>query len=165
MKVARAIFEHVLANMKYDKPQDKKGWGKGSVKWACSEKYGNCTDFHALFMNLCRARGIPARFTMGVLLPREPKGKLDGYHCWCEFYVAGAGWVPVDASEASKHPEKKDYYFGTLDEDRVAFLEGRDLTLEPAQKVGPLSIVPVGYAERDGKPVEIKRSIVFEDVK
>jgi hypothetical protein len=71
----------------------------------------------------------------------------------------------VDVSEASKHPDKKDYFFGSLDEDRVAFVQGRDLTLEPAQKAGPVSILPVGYAERDGQPVPIKRSIEFEDVK
>lgn len=163
VKVARAIYEHVLANMKYDKPAGK-GWGRGSVQWACAEKYGNCTDFHALFMNLCRVRGIPARFTMGLALPKDAKGKLDGYHCWCEFYVPGSGWVPVDASEAWNHPEKKDYLFGALDEDRVAFVAGRDLTLEPAQKAGPVSILAIGYAERDGKPVAIKRSIEFQNV-
>ncbi|MEZ0230407.1 MAG: transglutaminase family protein [Planctomycetota bacterium] len=164
VKVARAVYDHVVANMKYDKPAGK-AWGRGSVKWACTERYGNCTDFHALFMNLCRLRGIPARFTMGISLPPDAKGTIEGYHCWCEFYVPAKGWVPVDASEASKRPEKKDYFFGALDADRVAFVLGRDLTLEPAQKAGPVSLVPIGYAERDGEPVALKRTIEFEDAK
>ena len=116
-------------------------------------------------MNLCRLRGIPARFTMGISLPPDAKGTIEGYHCWCEFYVPAKGWVPVDASEASKRPEKKDYFFGALDADRVAFVLGRDLTLEPAQKAGPVSLVPIGYAERDGEPVALKRTIEFEDAK
>ncbi|HZV01707.1 MAG TPA: transglutaminase-like domain-containing protein [Planctomycetota bacterium] len=164
VKVARAIYDYVLEHMKYEKPPGK-GWGKGSVKWACDAGYGNCTDFHALFMNLCRVRGIPARFTMGFSLPADAKGKVEGYHCWCEFYVGGSGWVPVDCSEASKHPEKKDFYFGALDADRVALLRGRDLTLEPQQKAGPVGLYTVGYGERDGKPVAVTRELTFEDVK
>ncbi len=164
VKVARAIYDYVLEHMKYEKPPGK-GWGKGSAKWACDAGYGNCTDFHALFMNLCRVRGIPARFTMGFSLPADAKGKVEGYHCWCEFYVAGSGWVPVDCSEASKHPEKKDFYFGALDADRVALIVGRDLTLKPEQQAGPVGLYTVGYGERDGKPVAVARELTFEDVK
>ena len=58
---------------------------------------------------------------------------MAGYHCWSQFYLDGYGWVPVDASEAWKHQEKKDYFFGALDEDRVKFSEGRDLVLAPPQ--------------------------------
>jgi hypothetical protein len=46
----------------------------------------------------------------------DPEGKregdIPGYHCWAEFYLDGVGWVPVDASEASKFPAKRDYFFG-----------------------------------------------------
>ncbi|MBI3722879.1 transglutaminase domain-containing protein [bacterium] len=164
IKVARAVYDYTLANMKYDKPRDKPGWGKGSLSWACSAGFGNCTDFHALFMNLCRARGIPARFTMGFSLPKEKKGDVAGYHCWCEFYVSGAGWVPVDVSEAWKHAEKRDYYFGALDEDRVTLVRGRDLVLDPKQKGEPVSIVSIAYAEEEGRPVPCTRELSYEDV-
>jgi transglutaminase-like putative cysteine protease len=160
-KIARAAFDHVLANMKYDKPAGK-GWGKGSVKWACSERYGNCTDFHALLMNLCRIRGIPARFTMGASIPAGKSGEVPGYHCWCELYLPGAGWVPVDASEAWKKADKRDFYFGNLDADRVSLVLGRDLVLEPKQSGDQVDLLSTGYAEAGGAAVGVERKLSFE---
>ena len=52
---------------------------------------------------------------------------IPGYHCWAEFQVAEYGWVPVDASEAHKRPEKREALFGGLDENRVQFTYGRDI--------------------------------------
>ncbi|NIN98761.1 MAG: transglutaminase domain-containing protein, partial [Anaerolineae bacterium] len=57
-----------------------------------------------------------------------------GYHCWAKFFLPGAGWVPVDISEADKHPSKVDYFFGTICENRVAFSVGRDILLTPPQQ-------------------------------
>ena len=102
---ARAIYDYVIANMRYDKSGT--GWGNGDAIWACTAKRGNCTDFHSLFIGMVRAAGIPARFEIGFSLPEDQHGgTIAGYHCWAEFYVAPYGWIPVDASEAWKHPEK-----------------------------------------------------------
>jgi hypothetical protein len=57
----------------------------------------------------------------------------------------------VDISEANKHPEMRDYYFGNLTEDRVAFSTGRDLTLVPKQDGGPVNFFIYPYVEVDGK--------------
>ncbi|HVT58460.1 MAG TPA: transglutaminase domain-containing protein [Thermoanaerobaculia bacterium] len=151
LEKARAIYDYVVATMSYDKSGT--GWGKGDIYWACDAKRGNCTDFHALFTGLARASGIPAKFEIGFPIPPERgEGKIGGYHCWSQFYLDGYGWVPVDASEAWKHKEKKEYFFGALDEDRVKFSEGRDLVLEPPQKGQPLNYFVYPYVEVDGKP-------------
>ena len=74
--------------------------------------------------------------------------------------------MPVDASEASKHPEKHDYYFGHLDENRVAFTMGRDLELKPRQNREPLNYLIYPYAELDGASVpqkEIKTKFSYAD--
>src|SRR5260370_352374 len=44
---ARAIYDYVIATMRYDKSGS--GWGNGDAIWACTAKRGNCTDFHSLF--------------------------------------------------------------------------------------------------------------------
>ncbi len=135
---ARAIYDYVVDTMSYDKSGT--GWGNGDIQWACDAKRGNCTDFHALFIGLARAVGIPAKFEIGLPLPEaRGQGEIGGYHCWAEFYLAGYGWVPVDASEARKHPEKRDYFFGALDENRVQLSIGRDLVLAPRQAGAPLN--------------------------
>jgi hypothetical protein len=147
---ARAIYEYVIANMSYDK--SGMGWGRGDAIYACNVKKGNCTDFHSLFIAIARSRRIPARFTIGFPIGAASAGKIPGYHCWAEFY-AGGQWVPVDASEAWKHPQLRQYYFGHLDADRVAFTMGRDLELKPRQSGEPVNFLIYPYAEVDDKPL------------
>ena len=160
---AQAIYNYVIANMSYDK--SGKGWGRGDAIYACNVRKGNCTDFHSLFIAIARSRGIPARFTIGFPLTEAASGKIPGYHCWAEFYSAGQ-WVPVDASEAWKHPERRQYYFGHLDASRVAFTMGRDLVLKPPQHGEPLNFLIYPYVEVDGKPLpkeNIKNQFEYHD--
>ncbi len=150
LEMARAIYNHVVATGKYDKTG--KGWGRGDIYYACEERRGNCTDFHAIFIGYARAMGIPARFAIGFPLPADRgEGKIAGYHCWAEFYAKGIGWVPVDASEAAKNPARREYFFRAHDENRVEFSKNRDVTLTPAQKGEPLNYFIYPYAEIDGK--------------
>jgi hypothetical protein len=62
--------------------------------------------------------------------------------------------VPVDISEAWKDKSKRQYYFGTLSEDRIEFSEGRDIVLEPSTNGGPLNYFLYPYVEVDGKNFE-----------
>ena len=152
LEKARAIYAYVLSHMRYEKKGT--GWGRGDIIWACDQKYGNCTDFHSLMIGLLRASGIPARFQIGFKVPPEG-GTLPGYHCWMDFYLDGVGWVPVDASEAWLHPDKRDYYFGHHDADRFALSLGRDIRF-PGMKGEPLNYFVYAYAESDaGKPLDV----------
>ena len=159
---ARAIYNYVVATMRYDKSGT--GWGNGDAIWACTAKRGNCTDFHSLFIGMMRAAGIPARFEIGFPLPTDVHdGAVPGYHCWAEFYVEPYGWIPVDASEAWKHPDKKDYFFGAHDDNRVQFTRGRDIRLDPPQQGQPLNYFIYPYAELDGKPFGLMSKFTFQD--
>jgi transglutaminase-like putative cysteine protease len=160
---ARAIYQKVTGMMKYDKSGT--GWGRGDALYACDAKRGNCTDFHALVIGMARSVGIPARFAIGLPLPESRQsGEIPGYHCWAELYVEGRGWVPVDSSEASKNPAKRDYFFGHHDENRLEFSRGRHLTLAPAQHGPPLNFFVYPYAEVDGRPHDaIDRKFTFTD--
>lgn len=147
---ARAIYDYVFTTMRYEKTGT--GWGRGDVLYACDAKKGNCTDFHSLFIAMARSQGIPARFEIGFPLPEDKhSGEIAGYHCWSDFYVDGKGWIPVDISEAWKHPDKRDYFFGSHDPNRVQFSMGRDLRLEPPQDSKPLNYFVYPYVEADGK--------------
>ncbi|HXG92854.1 MAG TPA: transglutaminase domain-containing protein [Blastocatellia bacterium] len=159
----RAIYNHVVATVKYDK--SGQGWGRGDIYYACDARRGNCTDFHAIFIGYSRALGIPARFAIGFPLPTDRgEGQISGYHCWAEAYVRGIGWIPVDASEASKNPDKREYFFGAHDENRIEFTIGRDLTLNPKQAGEPLNYFIYPYAEVDGKPLaSIDKSFAYRD--
>ncbi|MGA9980482.1 MAG: transglutaminase-like domain-containing protein [Candidatus Sulfotelmatobacter sp.] len=147
---ARAIYDYVFTTMRYDKTGE--GWGRGDVLYACDAKKGNCTDFHSLFIAMARSQGIPARFEIGFPLPPDKhSAEIAGYHCWADFYIDGKGWIPVDISEAWKHPEKRDYFFGSHDVNRVQFSMGRDLRLNPAQDGKPRNYFVYPYVEVDGQ--------------
>ena len=77
----------------------------------------------------------------------------------------GVGWVPVDTSEANKHPDKREYFFGAHDPHRVLFTLGRDITLQPPQQGPPLNYFIYPYVEVDGKPFDqIANRFHFQDV-
>ena len=161
MKKARVLYDVVNDHMKYSK--EGKGWGRGDSVWACDSKFGNCTDFHSLFISLARSQKIPAKFEMGFPIPtKRGEGAVGGYHCWAFFRPEGKGWVPVDISEANKEPKMKDYYFGNLTEDRVAFTTGRDIDLvaEAGGQAGQLLHLPVCRGGRQGvRPGEDREEV------
>jgi transglutaminase-like putative cysteine protease len=162
---ARSIYDWIVDNVEYKKVGT--GWGNGDTFWACNERYGNCTDFHALFISLARSEGIPARFEMGFPVPGDRnKGSVAGYHCWVQFHLAEAGWFAVDASEASQHPEQRETLYGGMPADRIHFTTGRDLKLGPDHHGAPLNYFIYPYVEVAGQawsgPVE--KSFEYREV-
>ncbi len=150
LRLGQLLYNKVDDHMKYDKSQP--GYGTGDATWACDSRFGNCTDFHSLFISMTRSQGVPARFEIGFPLPeKRGEGNVGGYHCWAFFHVNDHGWVPVDISEADKNPKLKKYYFGNLTENRVTFAVGRDLMLTPKQNAPPLNFFVYPHVEVDGQ--------------
>lgn len=164
LEKARALYDYVFSTMKYDKTGT--GWGRGDVLYACDAKKGNCTDFHSLFIAMARSQSIPARFEIGFPLPPDKHaGEIASYHCWTEFFEPTHGWVPIDISEAWKHPEKKEFFFGAHDSNRVQFSMGRDIVLNPKQDGAPLNYFVYPYVEVAGKEYpNVSLAFSFADV-
>ena len=154
--MAREFFQYVI-----DKSDHYSKWGPmpkglclGSAKECMLGTGDCCSDQHALFIALCRARGIPCRMMFGSRLKPENEGKDHdpGYRCWPNFFAPGLGWVPLDISSADAAPVvRAGDWFGGLDENRVEWAEGRDFDLEPRSAVRP-DLVIRGWVEVDGKP-------------
>lgn len=153
---ARKFFQYVIDKSEhYSKSGPMpKGLCLGSAKECMLGTGDCCTDQHALFIALCRARGIPCRLMYGSRLKPENEGKDHdpGYRCWPNFFAPGLGWVPLDISSADTAPaDRAGEWFGGLDENRMEWAEGRDFDLEPRSAVRP-DLVIRGYVEVDGKP-------------
>lgn len=154
---ARKFFDYVIAKSEhYSKwgtaPQGK-CWGSAAE---CLAGTGDCcTDQHALFIALCRARGIPCRLIYGSRLNLKNEGKDydPGYRCWTKFFAPGLGWIPLDASSGDAAGDRAAEWFGGLDDLRLEWAEGRDFDLEPRSNVRP-DLVIRGWVEVDGKPHE-----------
>jgi transglutaminase-like putative cysteine protease len=175
MELAKLLYDVVNGHMEYSKKGT--GWGRGDAAWACDSRYGNCTDFHSLFISLARTNKLPARFEIGFAIPergkaKEGKGTIAGYHCWAEFSPDGKTWVPVDISQANQvrdsNPKMVEYLFGNLTEDRVAFSVGRDLKLDPPQAGPLLNFFIYPYVEVESRPYpadRIRPQFSYQDVR
>ncbi|HKY32758.1 MAG TPA: transglutaminase-like domain-containing protein, partial [Candidatus Polarisedimenticolia bacterium] len=155
---ARAIYEYVIENVvPIDNVSEVRGAGYGNLEFVLRELKGDAVDMAAAFVGLCRAEGIPARTVMGMKIPTGIKtGKITGYHGWAEFYIEGIGWLPADPFEGARHEARRGYYFGSLDENRVAVSIGRDIKLKPAPKQEtPLNFFINPYWEGDGREMPI----------
>jgi transglutaminase-like putative cysteine protease len=160
---ARALYDWIVENMYRD--PNVKGCGLGEVERLLETGGGKCADIHSVFVALARAAGIPAREAFGIRMPKGREGDMTkSQHCWAEFYLLGKGWIVVDPADVRKYileqqcdlakaKPVREYYFGTVDESRIAFGTGRDITLNPPQGGGPLNYFMYPYAEADGKPL------------
>ena len=162
---ARAVYQWVVENTVRD--PDVKGCGTGEVEKAIVKKSGKCADISSVFVSVARAAGVPAREVFGLRLGKKDEEDMTGgHHCWAEFYVPGYGWVPADAADVRKAmlvekldlkgaQDKIDYYFGGVDQYRIALARGgRGYYLNPRQNDGPLNYFMYPYAEVNGKSLE-----------
>jgi transglutaminase-like putative cysteine protease len=62
--------------------------------YVLENRHGDCGQVTLLFITLARYNGIPARWQSGFMM--HP-GRTN-LHDWGEFYIEGAGWIPVDES-------------------------------------------------------------------
>ncbi len=162
VRAARRTYDFLIDTFEYN--WQAEGAGRGDVRWACDSKTGDCTDYHSTFLAVCRHKGIPADHQFGFPIPEDKSGgELRRWHCWAQFWADGLGWIPVDISEADKHPELKEYNFGSLTPNLVRMAHGRDVTLQPPQQGKPLNFFIFPYVEVDGKEhegIEWKASFV-----
>lgn len=104
----------------------------------CIDKmYGDCGIKTLLFMTLARYNGIPTRWQSGWMF--HP-GSVN-LHDWCQIYLEGYGWIPVDVDFGLQDSENENVkFFFTNGVDAYHFIVNDDysIPLYPA-KIFPRS--------------------------
>lgn len=85
-EILQNIYEFIQNHMTYRHLP-----GVSGAKRALNEKVGECSEYSAIMVALCRAKGIPARIVSGNIA-REKATK----HNWVEVYFDEYGWVTYD---------------------------------------------------------------------
>lgn len=85
-EIVQNIYEFAQKHMTYKHIQ-----GVSGAKRALRERVGECSEYSAIMIALCRAKGIPARLVIGHIA-REQNTK----HNWVEVYFDEYGWVTFD---------------------------------------------------------------------
>ena len=98
--LAKALFIWLKENTSYQIHPNQEHVQPASETFL--KKTGDCDDLSYLYISLCRAIGIPARFIRGYLLQEENGEVTAAAHAWSEVFVGGTigngGWVPVECS-------------------------------------------------------------------
>jgi hypothetical protein len=106
----RRLYRHVRERLEYELVG---GW---NVAPAVLERgNGSCSEYSFVFIALCRAAGLPARYVGSVAVRGDDASLDDVFHRWCEVYLPGYGWLPVDPSGGDQErPADVAEYFGHL---------------------------------------------------
>ncbi|HEY9299906.1 MAG TPA: transglutaminase family protein, partial [Phormidium sp.] len=86
------LNQHIYENCNYLVRETGEPLPAG-ITW--NQKSGSCRDFVVLFMEVCRAVGLAARFVSGYQEGDLYQKERD-LHAWVEVYLPGAGWRGYD---------------------------------------------------------------------
>jgi transglutaminase-like putative cysteine protease len=146
---SRAVYDWILANIQIKEPL----FPQTGVINSLEERQADPYTAALLYTAISRAAGVPCIPVGGVFL--DPGG-MTTRHYWAEFWIDGFGWVPVDPAmgagmltAAEDDPEKAretaNFYFGSLDNQRIAFSRG-DLMLSQMESRGRIVSHPQSYS-------------------
>jgi len=108
--MARKIYTHIMDNMFYELAG---GWNIAPT--VLKRGSGSCSEYSFVFIAMCRASGIPARYVGSVAVRGDDASTDDVFHRWCEIYLPDIGWFPVDPSGGDQEsPQAQAAYFGSL---------------------------------------------------
>jgi hypothetical protein len=102
-------------------------------EYVVQHKRGDCGMKNFLFISMLRYKGIPARWQSGFEVPPDH----ENMHDWCEIYLEGAGWIPVDVDygfQQTKITVLKEFYLSGIDSYRLILNDGISGNLYPHKK-------------------------------
>jgi hypothetical protein len=119
-----------VARLAYDVTIKKVHYERG-VPWAdapttIKRGKGLCSPITFVYMAICRACGLPARFQAGTRYPGKDPSTDAEFHRWAEVYLPNYGWVPADpsATGANPSPQVACHYFGFIPNDLLIMTLG-----------------------------------------
>jgi len=65
--------------------------------------HGSCSEYTFVFISLCRAAGLPARYVGSTWDRKESAYMDDVYHRWAEVYLPNYGWIPIDPTHGDRN--------------------------------------------------------------
>jgi transglutaminase-like putative cysteine protease len=108
--MARDLFNYLIDNMYYEMVG---GWNTAPA--VLERGNGSCSEYTFVYIALCRAVGIPARYVGSVVVRGDEASFDDVFHRWVEIYLPNYGWIPVDPSGGDqKLPRDQANYIGHL---------------------------------------------------
>lgn len=110
--IARRLARHVQQRLRYELSG---GWNAAPRVY--ERGTGSCSEYTFLFVALCRAAGLPARYAGALVVRGDDASTDDVFHRWPEVYLPRLGWVPYDVQAGDRTtPGGRARAFGRLDD-------------------------------------------------
>jgi len=155
--IGRNIYNYVIDHIEYELAG---GWNIAPT--VLERGNGSCSEYSFVYIAMCRAAGLPARYVGSVVIRGDDASWDDVYHRWVEIFLPNYGWIPVDPSGGdSPNPADRANFFGFLNNRFLItttggggseYLEWSYNANERWQSEGKCKIVVENFAEWD--PVE-----------
>jgi len=108
-EIVEKIYQLVIDTLEYDMSMGhRKSW-KGA-KQSALQGTGVCSDYADLFVAICRAKGIPARYVSGFVVNENP---TNVGHAWVEVYFEDKGWIRFDPTWGDNILSDTDFFHNT----------------------------------------------------
>ena len=117
LEIVYNVANYVYENTEYDTAYINE---LKPASWVLQNKKGACDEYTNLFIALCRALGIPARYVSGIAYSNEDN--TFSPHAWAEVYIDGK-WISYDTTFNQ---------FGWVDVTHISYkkyIDGRDASL------------------------------------
>ncbi len=112
--------------------------------------HGSCSEYTFVFIALCRAAGLPARYVGSTWDRKELAYMDDVYHRWVEVYLPNYGWIPTDPTHGDrKSPRDQAFPIGLV----------RNSALITTQSGGGSSTMEWTYNSNENYTTEPKTNI------
>ena len=109
-RIARQIYDYLMGKMYYEMSG---GWNTAPA--VLERGNGSCSEYSFVYISMCRAAGLPARYVGSVVVRGDDTSMDDVFHRWAEVYLPNYGWIPVDPSGGDQDsPRAQADYFGHL---------------------------------------------------
>ena len=131
LTIARAVYDWICTHVQYSYVRDYL-LIENIPEFVVTNGYGDCGTMALVFVTLCRALGIPAKWQSGSSCRPDSIGSHD----WCMFYVAPYGWLYCDPSYGvgaarGNNETRRLHYFGNLDPYRLVACDSFQNPLTP----------------------------------
>ncbi len=108
--IVRKLHHHLIDNLKYIMDG---AWDMAPT--VLSQGHGSCSEYTFVFIAMCRAAGLPARYVGATWIKKDEASMDDVYHRWVEVYLPNFGWVPTDPTHGDRvSPRDQAYPIGLV---------------------------------------------------
>ena len=110
--IVRRIARHIQDRLHYELAG---GWNVAPRVYERGS--GSCSEYTFVFLAMCRAAGVPARYAGALVIRGDDASTDDTFHRWAEVYLPKVGWIPYDVQAGDKEWEaERGRAFGRLDD-------------------------------------------------